>query len=172
MLLKKEKEALGYFSDHEVELCSRPFLEPARNLNMTESQLVGLLKRLQKRGIIKYLRGLINHVKAGYRQNALIAWRSNSRGIKSQEKLLRDVFLADSRISHCYKRKPHKAFNYNLYTMMHAKTRKEIVAFAKKSAQRFKLSHEILFTEKELKKEKLNLKTILQMSVIARRAKR
>lgn len=161
MLLKKEKEVLKYFVDHEVELSGRPFLEAARNLNMTESQLVGLLKRLQKKGIIKYLRGLINHVQAGYRQNALIAWRSDSRVRKSEEKLLRDVFLADARISHCYKRKPHKAFNFDLYTMMHGKTRKEIITFAQETARRFNFSQEILFTEQELKKEKLDLRGIL-----------
>ena len=161
MLLKKEKEVLGYFSHHEVELSIRPFLMAAQSLNMTESRLVDLLKRLQKKGIIKYLRGLINHVKAGYSQNALIAWRSNSRGIKSQEKLLRDVFLSEPRITHCYKRKAHKAFNYNLYTMMHAKTKNEIIAFAKKTARRFNFGQEILFTEQELKKEKLDLRGLL-----------
>lgn len=158
---EKEKEVLGYFFDHEVELCARPFLKAARSLHMDEGELVGLLKGLEKRGIIKYLRGVIDHVNAGYRENALVAWRSSSPGKENGEKMARDLFLTEPRITHCYKRRPHKTFNFNLYSMMHAKTRKEIVDFAKRCARRFKLDKEVLFTEKELKKTKLDIRGII-----------
>ena len=161
MLIKKEKEALEYFSINEVELSGRPFLKAAEDLGMSEPGLVSLLNRLQKRGIIKNLRGLIDHRKAGYGQNALIAWRSGSAGKLSEEKLVKDVFLTDERISHCYRRKSHKAFDFNIFTMMHAKTKNEITAFAEKTAQVFKFDKEVLFTEKELKKKKLDLREVL-----------
>lgn len=161
MLLEKEKKVMGYFSQHEVGLCTRPFLKAARDLSMAESELVDLLSGLQKKGIIKHLRGLINHVNAGYWQNALIAWKSGCGNKKKEEELVKDVFLAEPRITHCYKRKAHKAFSYNLYIMMHARNRKDILEFVKRNARRFNLEQEILFTERELKKEKLNLREIL-----------
>ncbi len=46
--------------------------------------------------------------------------------------------------------------------MMHGKTKKEIITFAQETARRFNFSQEILFTEQELKKEKLNLRGILR----------
>lgn len=161
MLIKKEKEALEYFSVNEVELSGRPFLKAAGDLGVPEPELVSLLKGLQKRGMIKNLRGLINHRRAGYRQNALIAWRSGSAGKRGEEKLVKAAFLFDARISHCYRRKPHKDFDFNIFTMMHARTKNEIISFAEKTAQVFNFDQEILFTEKELKKKRFDLKGAL-----------
>lgn len=161
MLHKKEKDILEYFSVNEVKLCRRPFEQAAADLSIFEDELIDLLQRLQEKGVIKSLRGVVNPHKAGYTRNALIAWRNNPSGKSAREKAINDVFLGDDRISHCYMRKPDRGFNYNIFTMMHARTKKEIVDFAKKTGQRLKSDHEILFTDKELKKEKLILKGIL-----------
>lgn len=161
MLSIKEKEALVYFSVNEVEFSTRPFKKAASDLNTSESELIELLRRMQKKGLLKNLRGVINHRRAGFPQNALIAWRNSSGAKVSERKLIKEAFLADDRISHCYKRKPQRAFNYGIFTMMHAKTRQEIGEFVKKTARCYGLDYEVLFTEKELKKERLVLKGLL-----------
>lgn len=157
MLRRHEKETLEYFSTHEVEACPRPFAQAAADLGVSEAALIGTLRRLQKKGVIKSLRGVVSPRHAGYTQNALIAWKSSAQSTDAERQSLQDIFLADDRISHCYRRKAHPGFAYDIFTMMHARTKKEIVDFTKKAAQQLKFQCEILFTGKELKKERLAL---------------
>lgn len=161
MLSKKEKEALKYFSTNDVEFSKRPFAKAASALKTTEDELVYMLCQLQEKGVLKKMRGVLNHYKAGCTANALIAWQDNLCQEDTKSDFVNNVCLNDNRISHCYQRKPHKNFNYSLFTMMHAKTKEEVIKFAKNMAGRFKLSYEILFTEAELKKERLRLGDLL-----------
>lgn len=157
MLFKKEKQALEYFYAKGVGFFPRPFKKAAEDLGIPEPKLLGMLCRLRKRGVIRNLRGLLNHRAAGYAHNALIAWRKRAKNKFRMEKAIKDVFLADDRISHCYRRKPRKEFNYPLFTMMHAKTGKEIADFARRVARGYGLDYALLFTERELKRERLAL---------------
>lgn len=161
MLRKKEKEALRYFSGNDVEITTRPFAKAANVLKTTEDELVRILYQLQEKGFLKKMRGALNHYKAGYRANALIAWQGSCAKEGTQSVFVQDICLNDSRISHCYQRKPHKNFNYSIFTMMHARTKNEVIKFARDMARRFKLNYEILFTEAELKKERLALGSLL-----------
>lgn len=161
MLCKKEKEILEFFSANEIEVSPRPFARAADALGMAESELVDSLCRMEKKGVIRGLRGVIDHRRAGYAENALVAWRIGPGQKLAKDEIVSGIFISDDRISHCYERRPHEEFDYNVFTMMHAKTRKEIKDFVRKTAAAFSLEHEILFTEKELKKEKLALGKLL-----------
>ncbi|MBF0479890.1 MAG: hypothetical protein HQL26_10450 [Candidatus Omnitrophica bacterium] len=161
MLSKKEKEVIAYFSVNDVGLSSHPFIKPAKTLDLTEVALIDILTNLQKKGIIKNFSGVIDHKKTGYKANALIAWNINLASGSTKINKIIDIFMGDNRISHFYQRAPNIHFNYNIYTMMHAKTKKEIKDFAEKVASECNLNYEILFTEKELKKEKLRLGEML-----------
>jgi siroheme decarboxylase len=161
MLRKKEKDVLKYFSSHPLELTTEPFAKAARSLSVDQNELIDILRRLQQRGFIKNLRGVLNHRNAGYKSNALIAWRIDAKPNLRKDNLIKDVFVNDDRISHCYERKPNKRFNYNVYTMMHGRTDQEINRFAQKTARRLKVNYEILFTDQELKKAPLSLGEIL-----------
>lgn len=161
MLSKKEKNVLGYFSSHDVCLLSRPFLKAAQALSMSESELVACLSRLERRGMIRSLRGVMDLGRAGYKANALIAWRQTWRKSRGTKARMKDLFMREDRISHFYERRPHKMFPYNFFTMMHAKTCGEILRFARTWAENLDLDYEILYTEKELKKNKLCLKEVL-----------
>ena len=187
MLSERERNVLLYISGRGLNISKRPFLEAARALGMSEEGVIEILRRLQEEGVIKSLRGVINHTQAGYRENALIAWRMNpaplekhflmgpvrnnpssetKRKISKEAKpqaqgSIRDAFIENDLISHCYERKPHKEFNYNIFTMMHAKKRREIESFASRIGKDFNADYVLLFTEEEVKKEKLDLKELL-----------
>lgn len=153
MLSEPKKKILAYISSHELDITKRPFLKMANALGIKEKDIMRILAELQKKEIISGLKAVLNHVKAGYKENALICWRIRPDTIDG----LKNVFIKNSLISHCYKRRPHREFNYNLFTMMHAKNKKCISNFVRRTAETFALDYVILFTEKELKKEKLDL---------------
>ncbi len=158
MLNEKDKSILLYMTTHGLSLSSEPFQEMAHALGMTEDDVMGTLYGLRQRGVIKSLRGVIDPKPAGYKENALIAWRVPDEKISA----VKNNFVENDLVSHCYEREPAEGFNYNVFTMVHAKEIKEIEEFAAKAAAEFKCDHEILFTEKELKKEKLDLKEFLR----------
>ncbi|MBF0494522.1 MAG: hypothetical protein HQL28_05265 [Candidatus Omnitrophica bacterium] len=156
MLSRQDKDILTYFSRHDFAVTERPFKGPAAELGMTEKALVEALRSLKKRGYIRNLRGVLNQRNAGYKANALVAWNvKNWKG--GVEKIIQGTLVADDRVSHCYRRRPARGFNYNLYAMMHAGTKKEIGELAAEVSKRLKAKHTILFTKRELKKEKLKL---------------
>jgi siroheme decarboxylase len=161
MLLEKEKNVLEYFSGHDVALSPRPFQKASRDLGLAEAELLGILQGLRKRGVIRNLRGVIDHRRAGFKRNALIAWRRTGAPKNKKDDFVEKVFVHDDRISHCYRRKPHAAFPYDIFTMMHARSAKEIRDFVRQTARKFHLAHEVLWTEQELKKERLALGELL-----------
>lgn len=146
-----EKKILLYMLCHELDISRRPFLKIAKALGMKEKDVVYALVKLQKKKIINKLRGVVNHIKAGYKKNALICWRIRKERVSA----VTNLFIKNNLISHCCERKPQKKFNYNIFTMMHAKKRQDIKNFARGLAKAFTLDYVILFTEKELKKEKI-----------------
>ncbi|MBF0384277.1 MAG: hypothetical protein HQL27_00245 [Candidatus Omnitrophica bacterium] len=161
MLTDKEKKVAGYFSKNELEISPRPFTKAAAALLMQEEELIAILNKLSQKKIIKNLRGVLNHKRAGYAKNALIAWNMDGFTCGNKDEFIKKTFIDDDRISHCYKRTPHKSFNYDTFTMMHAKSVKEIRNFVNEKGAGFRIKPAVLFTRKELKKEMLSLGSLL-----------
>lgn len=157
MLSEKEKKVLVYISNHGLDISQRPFLGVGNALEMREEDVMQVLVGLKEKGVIVSLRAVINHTKAGYKANALIAWRLNPRASDA----IKRVFIENDLISHCYEREPQDGFDYNIFTVMHAKDRTRIERFASEVAKAFAVDYLLLFTEKELKKVKLDLKGLL-----------
>ncbi len=157
MLNDIEKKVLLHISKNGLCVSPRPFLDVANALNCAEDDVLNVVQNLSGQGVIKSLRGVVNHRKAGYEHNALVAWRcSNDQLMK-----VKDVFIANDMISHCYEREPQPDFNFNLFTMMHADNEESIMGFVNKIHEIFNLEYDVLVTEEELKKEKMDLETVL-----------
>lgn len=150
MLNKTEEKVLTYILSHELGISKRPFLKIAGALGMEEKEAIAILLKLQKKKAINKVRVVINHLKAGYKANALICWRVRPRAIKA----IANVFIKNNQVSHCYERKPRKEFNYNIFTVMHTKEKKDIETFVRQVAENFSVEYAVLYTEKELKKER------------------
>ncbi|MBU1924271.1 MAG: Lrp/AsnC family transcriptional regulator [Candidatus Omnitrophica bacterium] len=157
MLSEKEKKVLLRVSKHGLGISKRPFLDIAEKAALTEKEVIGVLLDLQDKGIIKRLRAVIDHRQAGYKENALIAWRVLPEKMDS----IKRVFIENDAISHCYERKPQEEFDYNVFTMMHAEDMKIIEDFAGGVAEKFGVDCEVLITEEELKKERLDIEALL-----------
>jgi glutamate-1-semialdehyde 2,1-aminomutase len=155
MLTKDEMAILEDISENGLSVSKRPFLESARRLGIPEATLVNRINGLKVRGVIKDLRGVLDHKKAGYTANALVAWRAGSEASRGA---LIKTLVASKMVSHCYEREPDKGFDYDIFTMIHAKEKASIEKFVKTVASEFGARHETLFTEKELKREKMDLK--------------
>jgi hypothetical protein len=63
-----------------------------------------------------------------YKHNALVCWQTNGINVSK----IRQRLARMPTVSHCYLRKPHKHFPYNLYTMIHAKKSSDLEKAIKK----------------------------------------
>jgi siroheme decarboxylase len=148
MLTDLEKRLiLALQRDLEVE--PRPFQELADLLGLEEEVVLAAIRGLMEKGYIRRFGATLRHQKSGFEANALVAWRVPEAELKrtGQEMAAQRV------VSHCYSRRPDPAWPYNLYTMVHGRTREECLETAARMARETgRHDYQVLFSESELKK--------------------
>ncbi|MFZ5447348.1 MAG: Lrp/AsnC family transcriptional regulator [Thermodesulfobacteriota bacterium] len=133
----------------DLEICPQPFLEMAENLGVGEEELLGAIRGLMERGYIRRFGATLRHQQSGYEANALVAWAVPESDLKRIGKLL----AGHRAVTHCYARRPAPSWPYNLYTMIHGRTKDECIKIASRMAAETGVErYEMLFSETELKK--------------------
>jgi DNA-binding Lrp family transcriptional regulator len=133
----------------DLEICPQPFLEIAEYLRIGEEELLAVIRSLMERGYIRRFGATLRHQQSGYEANALVAWVVPEADLKRI-----GTHLAGQRaVTHCYARRPAPSWPYNLYTMIHGRTREECIKIAARMAAETGIDdYEMLFSETELKK--------------------
>jgi DNA-binding Lrp family transcriptional regulator len=156
--IQTDKTMLRVLSE-PFETTARPFLYPAVRLGMSEKKLIAVLRSMTNNGIIRRIGAALNHYKAGFLCNVLIAWNVNDR---KREQYAR-YFSSFDAVSHCYHRTMAQSWPYSLYTMVHGRSRKECLSCIGQMAKKTNISdYRVFFTVKEYKKTKINVAEILQ----------
>ncbi|MCK9594531.1 MAG: hypothetical protein PHH68_02930 [Candidatus Omnitrophica bacterium] len=140
-----------------MEITERPFALLADNLGLSTERVLKLLAGYKKKGWLRRIGMILDHLSAGLRSNALVVWKVPETRIEAAAK----CFSAFSGISHCYQRRVFTDWPYNIYTMLHASDKKSAVELIKRISDSAGLKqYRVLFTLKELKKEKTDLEKI------------
>ncbi|MBM4272862.1 MAG: Lrp/AsnC family transcriptional regulator [Deltaproteobacteria bacterium] len=143
----EKKVILALQRDLDVIPC--PFLELAEQVGAPEEELLAAIRGLKDKGYIRRFGATLRHQKSGYAANALVAWAVAEEDIPRIGKKMASY----REVSHCYARRPAPSWPYNLYTMVHGRTREDCVATAARMAADTGLTqYEMLFSETELKK--------------------
>jgi DNA-binding Lrp family transcriptional regulator len=148
MLSDLEKQVILALQ-RDLEMVPRPFEEIAQQLGIPEKDLLAAIRSLQNQGFIRRFGATLRHQKSGYAANVLVVWvvpEAELNRIGPQMAAYREV-------SHCYARRPAPSWPYNLYTMIHGRSREDCMAAAARLAADTGLTqYEMLFSETELKK--------------------
>jgi DNA-binding Lrp family transcriptional regulator len=143
----EKKLILALQRDLEIE--PRPFENLAEQLGVPEAEMLAAIRGLMARGYIRRFGATLRHQKSGYEANALVAWAVPEGEVKA----IGEKLAAQRAVTHCYARRPAPSWPYNLYTMIHGRTREDCVNIAARMAAETGLEDfEILFSETELKK--------------------
>ena len=127
----------------------QPFSLMAEKIGISEEEFIERVKHLKNRGIIRRFGATLRHQEAGFKANAMIAWKSPESVVREMGKTLADF----REVSHCYHRPPKGDWPYNLYTMVHGGSRDECREIAEQMSAATGLSdYAVLFSEKEFKK--------------------
>jgi len=119
-----------------IPLGPAPFRTIAVKLGLTEKKLLEKIAGFKRSGKLRSIRAIVRHRKAGYTANAMVVWSVPGAKVPSFGK----TAAASQAVSHCYERFSPPGWPYNLYTMMHGRSRagilKEIEGLKKRTGIR------------------------------------
>lgn len=147
----KEKAVIHALSG-DLPLSPHPFGEIAANVGMTEPEVLRMVRDFADRGLIRRFGAVLVHQRSGFTANAMLVWRFEGPMVREAGEL----FATLPYVTHCYQRDEAPGWPYNLYTMIHAGSRGELLAMAEEMAR---LSGgkdwSVLESVKELKKDSI-----------------
>lgn len=136
----------------DIEIVSEPFAYILDELGIDYDTLFENLKQLQDAGVMRRFASILNHRNAGFNANAMTVWDIDEKdGEKIGEKA-----AEFSAVSHCYLRPKYPNWPYNLFTMIHGKTKEDTDKIIKDIAN--EIEHKAkrpLYSTREFKKVRL-----------------
>lgn len=147
MRLDDIDKALLALAEGDMEVCGRPFDKWADKIGIPVEEVVSRLQALKQGGVIREVKAILRHTRAGFTANAMVVWavpadRVEEVGMK---------IAACKAVSHCYER--HGFGPYTVYSMIHAHTKEEIQETVQSIAQAADISDfKIFWSVRELKK--------------------
>lgn len=144
MISEEERDLLKEVQ--RLPITERPFAEIADRLGMEEERAIAMCNDLLDRGVIRRFGPSISHRKVGFAGNPMTV-------LNVPEEKLDDVgreIASEPDVTHCYAR---SGWDYNLFFMIHARTREEGLDRATEIASATGIQdYRIMFSINEFKK--------------------
>jgi len=126
-----------------------PFEEIAARLGVSEEEVLSTLQRFRRSGLLRRFGATVNQRKVGFRANAMAVWRVPEERVEEAAKEI----ACSPAVSHCYERESRPMWPYNLYAMVHAKTRQQCEKLAADISRTIRTNdNRLLFSVREFKK--------------------
>ena len=136
---------------HGLPLTPRPYAGIAAQLGISENEVVARLAWLKEAGVIRRFGVVVRHHELGYSANAMVVWDVPDRQVAE----LGHCLAGFDFITLCYRRPRHlPQWRYNLYCMIHGKSREEVLAHLEWMVNHCGLQalpHEVLFSRRRFK---------------------
>ncbi len=134
-----------------LPLVPRPYAEIGARLGLSEAEVMARLQQLQARGVIRRFGVVVRHHEVGYGANAMVVWDVPDAQVRELGRCLAGFDF----ITLCYRRPRHlPQWRYNLYCMIHGKTREDVLSNLEWTVNRCglqSLPHEVLFSRRRFK---------------------
>ena len=146
-------QAIVERAQYDIDMVSEPFKKITEELDITYDKFFSILKELQESGMMRRFASILNHRKAGFNANAMVVW-DVEEGEKGEE--IGANAASFSAVSHCYLRPKYANWPYNLFTMVHGKTKEETNGIiAEMAAEIPSKTHMPLYSSREFKKVRI-----------------
>jgi len=137
-----------------IPIVSEPFNQTAKELGITEDEVIGRISGMIKDGAIRRFGASIGHRAIGITANAMCTWDVPDDRVEEVGALMAGF----AEVTHCYERPRYPGWKYNLFTMIHAYSREECEKVAREiSIATGIMDYSILFSEREFKKTGVRL---------------
>ncbi|MFN8160410.1 MAG: Lrp/AsnC family transcriptional regulator [Solirubrobacterales bacterium] len=132
----------------------RPYDEAAAALGMDVEALLGDLRGMVERRLLRRVAAILYHRRAGFSANGMGVWR-----VPEDEVMETGLRMAAFRgVSHCYRRPTYPDWPYGLFTMAHGRSKQECDAILDSIASECGVAEEdraTLYSSTEFKKTRL-----------------
>lgn len=140
-----------------LPLTSRPYHALAVELGISPQEVMERMRRMFELGIIRRIGAVPNHYALGYTANGMTVWDVDDAQVDRLGEIVGQLAF----VSHCYRR-PRRLplWPYNLFAMVHGKSRAEAEAMAAAIAALLGdacRGHDILYSSRILKKTGLRI---------------
>lgn len=133
----------------DFPLCEEPYKILAERAGVTQDAFLSRVQELIAENKIRKMGAVLRHREVGFIFNALCAWDVPPDRLD----VVAEIFSAHPAVSHCYDRNTAPNWNYNLYTMIHARSRDECDQIIADLARRAGIQNrQVLYSKKEWKK--------------------
>ena len=106
-----------------LPLCARPYHAIAKQLGVDAADVMQRMQRMLDMGMIRRIGAVPNHYALGYRANGMTVWDVADARIDELGARIGQLEF----VTHCYQRPRHLPdWPYNLFAMVHGKTREEV----------------------------------------------
>jgi siroheme decarboxylase len=133
----------------DLEVVPEPFIEPSKNLRVSVNDLFRMARAYQEMGVMRRFAAILRHREAGFVANGMVVW-------KVPEDKIDDVgyrLASFAEVSHCYRRPVYPDWEFNLFSMVHARTIESAERIASEMSSTIGISdYKILFSSREFKK--------------------
>ena len=132
-----------------IPMSLTPFDDIAREAGVSVDDLLAKIEAWKAEGIIRRFGAILRHMTAGYSVNAMTVWNVPD----DQADKFGDIASGSKSVSHCYARPRFEGFDYNLYTMIHGKSREDCEAAVREISEATGVTdYAMLYTTAEFKK--------------------
>lgn len=131
-----------------LALVPRPFAAIAETSAMAETEVCSRVAHLVETGVIKRFGVVVRHHELGYRANAMVVFDVPDSDVDD----IGAELASEAGVTLCYRRGrclPH--WRYNLYCMVHGRSREEVTPVIARLAARAGTAPEVLFSVRRFK---------------------
>lgn len=140
-LLKKVQDGL--------KLTKRPYELLGQEMGLSEDDVIRRLSSMIEEGVVRRFAAAIGHRAIGIVANAMIVWKVPSNDVDRVGRIVASF----EDVTHCYERESQSDWPYNLYAMVHSRSRDECLKIASEIAKAIGIEeYRVLFSEEEYKK--------------------
>lgn len=118
-------------------------------MGISEEELLGAVERFRRSGLLRRFGATVDHRRIGFEASAMLVWQVPEEKVKEAARAIASY----SAVTHCYQREPRPAWPFNLYAMLHGKTRAQCESVAGEMSRTIASEeYRLLFTVREFKK--------------------
>ena len=133
----------------DIPLHTDPFGSIAESVGCSRDHVLNRLKDWKQKGFLRRIGAVLHHRESGYGANAMIVCEVARNRIKR----VSEKIASFENVSHCYQRRTHPGWPYNVYAMVHGRTGEDVEAFAAEIAgDKGVKRYRILYSTEEIKK--------------------
>ncbi len=153
-LTERDKELIRATQD-DMPLVEQPFKLMAERAGISEDDLFAWFDEMQRMNYLRRIAAILRHQKAGFTDNGMITWKVPEDKVDEAGR----IAASYATVSHCYRRPIYPDWPYNLFSMVHARSRENAEEIARQMAEELRplgvTEYAILFSTKEFKKDRV-----------------